>query len=425
MKITNVTRTAALLFSLFLLLSAVSCHRSMDNDTETERTLVLTVETPPANYSAEQIRAKSERMASLAAALVRKTEGLVLNETQLQKLSASISQSVFPVLAEIPVYPEELDALLSAAESLLDAHTEGQANNRLLWFRFYQSHLTYLGSTRTGMLCYRFINISLLQRAEDCDARYEQYGYAWYHEDALRYRALASRLETELGEAALCGAVETIAFAASLMLGAQQNGQDSLLSLTPDELVLLLQKQSAHFAEQELTEAQWGLLGELLAECSVRGVDAALQGELTALQTNGYFGKAAKAMPALLGLYRAITERMTPADAQKIFFSENSAERTEGICHVLRSCETEFFVFTQAFETYAASKSAAEETALKRGKRWEDCQAFLAEHPAINAEELFHAVSTCTADTADTAEQAWKAYFAAHLPYLTYLLQRM
>lgn len=425
MKITNVTRTAALLLSLFLLLSAVSCHHGKENDTETERTLVLTIETPPADYSAEQILAKSERMTSLAASLVRKTEGLVLNETQLQKLSASISQSVFPVLAEVPIYPEELDELLDAAEGFLNALDAEETNESLLWFRFYQSHLSLLGSTRTGMLCYRFARTALLQKADDYEARYEQYGYAWYREDAFRYRTLALRLETEFGEPAFCGAVETLAFAVSLLLGAQQNGQGSPLSLTPDELVLLLQKQSAHFAEQELTEAQWGLLGELLCEYQIRGLDAATQGELTALQTNGYFGDAAKAMPALLGLYRAFTERMTPADAQKIFFSENSAERTEGICHVLRSCETEFLLFTQAFETYAASKSAAEETALKRGKLWEDCQAFLAEHPATNAEELFHAVSTCTASTADTTEQAWKAYFATYLPYLTYLLQRM
>ncbi len=417
-------RTASFTLALFLLLGSVSCTNRKPNSEASESGVRLTVEPVPAHYSHEQIASYAARITALCADAVFRAEGIVLNETQRQKLNSTLCDALLPRLAEIPVYPEETDAVLSALE---ETASGSESEGGLLPLRFYQSSLSIVGSTRAGQLGYLAVSLWLDSREETCRARYEKYGYSWYLEDAEYYASLNGRMRDELGETGFCAAAEMLTFAASSLVGGvmAEDGHTAY-GLSAEELTAILRKQATHFAEISLTEAQWRLVGELLAEAVPDRRNTPVTAVLDALKGTDYFARAGAVMPSLVALYGAFTSKMTPRDVETILWGSDETARMNTVCRVLAACDAELTTFLTAWETNAASADEAERKALEKIGAWGDCQAFLEDCGTADATALRAAIAASASEpTNASAEQVGRtlrAYLATQNPYLYYVL---
>lgn len=417
-------RTASFALALFVLLGSVSCAKTPTPEEPVSGTR-LTVAEVPAVYTPEMLASYAERVTALCADAVFSVEGIVLNETQRQKLTATLRDELLPRLSEIPVYPEETDAVLSALEQTVSGES---SDGGLLPLRFYQSCLSVVGSTRAGKLGYLAASMWLTSREETCRTRYEKYGYSWYLEDAERYASLRERLSNELGEDGFCNAAEMLTFAASSLVGGvQAEEEETAYGLSAEELTAILQKQAARFGELCPTESQWILMGDLLTELVPERRGTPAEAEADALARVGYLARAAAVMPSLITLYGAFVSHMTPQDAEAILWSEDETTRTVAICRVLSLCDGELTAFLYAAETHAATAHEEEQNALKQTGAWDDCQEFLLACGTADAETLRNAVASCAASQTPASAEAFgrtlRAYLATQAPYLFYTLR--
>ena len=419
------SRAASLVLALFVLIGSPSCTQAPTAPQETESGVRLTVTEVPAVYSPEMLASYAERITALCADAVFRVEGLVLNETQRQKLTAKLRDELLPRLATIPVYPEETDAVLSALEQTV---RDSESEDVLLPLRFYQSSLSVVGSTRAGRLCYLAASLWLTSREETCRARYEKYGYSWYLEDAVRYASLLDRLQNELGEDGFCNAAEMLTFAASSLVGGvTAELAHSAYGLSVEELTSILQMQAVRLEKIGLTAAQWSFVGDLLTELVPDRRATPTEAELDALARGGYFARAAAVMPSMVDLYGAFVSHMTPQDAQIILSKDDEVARTYAVCRVLSACDRELTEVLTSIETYAATADEAERKALVQTGVWDDCQAFLSDCGTADAEEIRAAIAACatlqTPTSAESFTDTLRAYLATQAPYLFYMLQ--
>ena len=112
MKKQDWMRAIAAMLLAALTVVQVGCVRENPNEDESKVsdtvTSQLVIETPPAVYSEAFLADILPRTAELCGRLLRLGEGLVLGETQTQKMTEFLSARVFPMLLEIPVYDTEL-----------------------------------------------------------------------------------------------------------------------------------------------------------------------------------------------------------------------------------------------------------------------------------------------------------------------------
>ena len=420
-------RVTSLALSFCILLGSAACTASpAPIETAPIDRTPLTVVDVPAVYTEQMCETYAARMTAICAEVVVRTEGLVLKETEKQKLTELFRQTLIPMLEAIPVYPEETEAVLSSAERLLA--DGGESDPWFLWFGFYQSNLSILGSSRAGRLGYAAVTVWLSSREETCRDRYEKYGYAWYLTDAEHYASMRERLAVELGEDGFCNAAEILTFAASSLAGgALAWGSSDGYGLSAGELTVILSQQSAHFVELSLTAEQWSLMGELLEEAAPKRPNTTLEAELGALADEAYFARAIRVMPSLLALYRAFTSRLTAEDTQAIVYGSDETARIHTVCRLLVACDAELSDLLADVDTYAATASEKEQKILSQLGVLSDCQSFVEASGRADAEMLRAAIAACaeapTDARAEAVHAALCAYLATKAPYLFYALQ--
>ena len=113
----GVCRFLALAMAVCLLLVQSSCAVSKPH-TEESNTQRLEVQDLPAVYDEAFVASVTERICDLVARTVRIFEGAVLGETQTQSLRRYVEQTALPSLQALPLYQQELEALLQSAQEL-------------------------------------------------------------------------------------------------------------------------------------------------------------------------------------------------------------------------------------------------------------------------------------------------------------------
>ncbi len=419
-------RVASFALTFCFLLGCVSCaSKPAPIETAPVDRIALTVETPPAVYPEELREHYAARMTEIVAEVVRLTEGLILKDAEKQALTETVRRGLIPMLAAIPIYPEEIEAVLTSAERTLAE--SGETDAWSLWIVFYQRNLPLFGSTRAGKLGYAAIAVWLASREQSCRDRYEKYGYAWYLDDAEHYASMQDRLASVLGEDGFCAAAEILTFAASSVAGGVSAWGDDLgYGLSAGELTAILSRQSSRFFELSLTTDQWSLVGELLEEAAPKRRNTPIKAELGVLADEGYFARAACVMPSLLSLYRAAATRMTAADTQAIAFGDDETARIHTVCRLLVECDSELSALLTAVETHAATESEKEKKILSQLGVLADCQAFLDAAGEADADALRASIAACaeapTDARAEAVRAALNAYLATKAPYLYYVL---
>ena len=371
-------RFCCLLTVVALLFAATSCERNGQAGKEEDSTRTgIVVEDVPVSYTEEQSEALATRLAELTVRLLHLQKGFRPDKNQTNEIKAYAKHEILPIFLKRSVHASEVESLCASAEALCDAaESDGGMNDWLSTvLSIHRQSLTLLGSARAGGVLYDTVLLWLDHEIDVCTERYEKYGYAWYFEDAERYRRQRAQVTDVLGEDAFTSASEVL-FIGLSELRAVLDGRltdDSNADLLNDaELVVLLQKQAESFCAQPITEQQWATLcgvlqGWLLEQSAPPPTLTAAQNAEWSVwmrRENALCG-IGSTIPQALSLYKAITNAMRAEDVA-LLRSEDETVRVGTVCRLLTQCESQTSLYLEAFERQIGANAALEEDALRK-----------------------------------------------------------
>lgn len=393
-------RTVSFLCAFALLFGMVSCRLEKEetpsNTDYTDRR--LTVEEASVVYSEQQKEAIACSVTSFVGRLVYVCDGLILNETQTARVTATVCENILPILEKSAIAYEELSRLAQAADAFLaelEAAQTADSANRILQAlcSFYRDALTVLGSGRTGVLLYEMLLFWIDYRVAFYEERYQKYQYAWYLEDATRYRAHRMTLTESVGQETFSSVTEALLFCASVLSGVLplQSEENAESFLNDAEILMLFQKQALRFSQIQATDAQWSTVFDVLSDCFFdtfllpASLSELQQAELRTLQKADVPKNLGTCMQELFQLYRAFTLK-TDRNDFKILSSGDALQRAGTFCRILADCEAEFLSLADALEACACA-SEAKEQAIRNAAEWESYTDFCTQTQALTAEE--------------------------------------
>lgn len=373
------------------------------------------------SYSDAWREAATARITTLAADFLEQTRGLRLNGELLQTLAERVRAQILPLFESLAIDETEYDALLDALENRV--RSDGRNSGTLaLAFRLYRDASAVLGAGRSGELVCHLSQIWLADRAEQCEARYEKYGYSWYLEDAERLRALQTDMTTGLDAGQFAEMIEIAAWFCSFAdLRAGVSGLSDGALLTPDELALLVRRLGNSYAAAGETPAQWQIPARLVRELSESATGkTALQSVLLTLSKTGFFTGLAGLMPELLELYAALAGHMSGAELL-ILCSDTAApsERLAVLCRALTDCAETAATVDAGLRSFAPWDSADAEKVLERAGLQSAYVDFLEHYPAGDLASL---LSAAREGDADAQASAVRSYLRGVCPTLAFLL---
>ncbi len=373
------------------------------------------------SYSDAWRETATTRITTLAADFLEQTRGLRLNGELLQTLAERVRAQILPLFESLAIDETEYEALLGALENRVRSDG-GNSGTLALAFRLYRDASGVLGAGRSGELVCHLSQIWLADRAEQCEARYEKYGYSWYLEDAGRLRALQTDMATGLDAGQFAEMIEIAAWFCSLsdLRGGISGFSDGSV-LTPDELALLVRRLGNSYAAAGETPAQWQIPARLVRELSESATGkTAVQSVLLTLSKDGFFTELAGLMPELLGLYAALVGCMSGADLL-ILCSDTAApsERLAVLCHALTDCAETAAAVDAGLRSFAPWNSADAEKALHRAGLQSAYADFLERYPAGDLTSL---LAAARGTDADVQASAVRSYLRGVCPTLAFLL---
>lgn len=425
MKKQGLMRVIAAMLLAALTVVQAGCVRENPNEDESKAsgtvTSQLVIETPPAVYSEAFLADMLPRTAALCGRLLRLGEGLVLGETQKQQLTDFLSQRVFPMLLEIPVYDTELTVLIEQAESLCDQAEASRENWTFLSLQLYQTMQAVLDASRAGAIAYRSTLLWMGESIALCEERYEKYGNEWDLEDAEAYRALQDRVETEIGESCYTSMIEMLIFSLNVTAGAFPADQETDgFDLSNDELLMLMQRQAEVFRMRSVSAAQWSLFGEVFSHWIPKPNGSIGREELNALNKDGYFKRAFQVMPSLLELYAQAVDSMNGDQLGKLR-SGDADLRASVLGQVISSCEPQFFAWCEDMQAYCSVGTDAEARVIRKAGLYESYEVFCEEYPTANAHTLWNSLTDGSGDMHRTV----LGYLRGISPYATFVAEQL
>ena len=413
-------RAVCFLLALLMLTGLASCAKTPQPSAPTGQR--LEVERDDVQYGADFVQESAARIAQLTARFLFLSNGMQLSDANLQIIRERASSELLPACMRARLYPEELSAILSLAEEYcdsLESNDLAPAARFAALCSFYARSVTAVGSERAGRLLYESTSLYLNAQTALCEQRYRDYGYAWYLEDAERYRAKVEMLQESIGAENFSHAVQVLLFVGSLAAGIAPNSAE--LSLLYDaELLLILRRQSGHFATLTLTGEQWAFMAELLSDAVPDKRDRVWSAELAVLFSQGRVDKMAATLPRLLTLYDAFTNALDEQDLAMM----REGEATLAVCRVLAQCKQPLAELLQEFYSAASGASAQELAALSALGQRDAIEQFIVEHPAVTTDELIGAIeSIALGITApEELEGLLCGWLCGAAPYMTFAI---
>lgn len=373
------------------------------------------------SYSDAWREAATTRITALAADFLEQTRGLRLNGELLQTLAERGRAQILPLFESLAIDETEYEALLTALENRVRSDG-GNSGTLALAFRLCRDASGVLGARRSGELVCHLSKIWLADRAKQCEARYEKYGYTWYLEDAERLRALQNDMTTGLDAGQFAEMTEIAAWFCSLSdLRGGVSGLSDGSVLTPDELALLVRRLGNSYAAAGESPVQWQIPARLVRELSESATGkTALQSVLLTLSKTGFFTELAGLMPELLELYAALVGHMSGAELL-ILCSDTAApsERLAVLCRALTDCAETAAAVDAGLRRFAPWDSADAEKVLERAGLQSAYADFLERYPAGDLAALLTAAQ---GEDADAQASAVRSYLRGVCPTLAFLL---
>lgn len=419
------TRVGCLFLCLLLLVPTFGCATKLTKPTYLEKD--LTVETIQVVYTADFVSETSAKLLELYCRILPLTGGPVLSPAEHEEVLQQIREHVLPMALGAKISTQEWDKLITYAEAYAAELSAAGDTPLSAYCRFYQRIVAVLGHERAGVLCYNGTALYLDYTAALFEERYQNYGYEWYLQDALRYRQRLATLYERLDAKTFGDATRVLVWLLSFTSGALpvEQSKDPSALIYDGEMLLILRMQAKEFAGLSLTHEDWQMIAELYGGLAPQNLDNAMDAELAALQEAGITPLLFGAMPELLSLYDALAQAMTEEEMALLRGDGTAAEKSIVLCRIFLRKEAELLTFLQQFELLAASNDGtAERRAIERIGLLSACDAFLVETAPIDKNDLLNAIAARAAmqDGDGALRTATIAYLRGQMPYLAFAL---
>ncbi len=401
-------RVSCVFFAILLVLGCVSCTKT-EAPPPSHR---LEIKEEPIVYSAAFVEGFVSEGTSLLAELLLLQNGVSLGEQERAALATHLEQDFLPMALGASLSVAECEGLLALARECL-----GEAEDSAFALRrFYMDAVGLVGTARLGKLFYSGLTLYFNEQIAVCEERYRTYGYAWYLEDAERYRALLARLDSEISEKELAAALSVLALTD---LADAKTG----VGAWPAGILLSVWKwQAAHFEATTLSAQKWELMGELMADLRPQKRDTALKAELAVLQQEGRVSRLLAAMPALLTLYCDVVEHMDKEALGSLTKGDAKAATAE-LCRALLASKEALLVLTEQITAFSVSESEDEKKAIAALGLTADFEDFLAKVSPLSGEELCAALAACAeSGDGEALRLAQIGFLRGVMPYFAYAI---
>jgi len=306
-----------LLIVIALCLPFVSCEQSEKGSAER---IPLTLETDCV-YSQSDKDVLSKKIISVIEKALEKKGGEPLSPETIISINETIENELFVSLESAPVYPDELNKILDAADRALDSNSLSELCS------VYTQGTSVLGAERNGYLCFELLKLFLNS----------------YNAELLPI------LTDDIGKSAFSDVCGVFGFIASIGTGIIP-AESSFINAP--ELLMILKRQSEYYLELDIEDSTWSAAAKLFGEALPINEDNMYLSVISALSDGGAFEAAAASIPAFLEFYSEIINSMTASELELII--SNSSYTLETLCAVLSRSENKFKEFTLYLEENAS-----------------------------------------------------------------------
>lgn len=416
-------RAIAFVLVAVMLFGCISCRNNEPAKTlpdyDENRRFELITEAP--TYSEEFIERAAVSFADIGELLVLLLKNVKVSELQKVSLKNYFKTEVFPIIVMAQIYSHEVDALFSATLEYLKKTDEEKTSFEVL-AKLYNVATDAVDAKRVGIVAFELSRLMVSEKAEDSRKKYEKYGYPWYLDDAERYETLLSNLTGTLGRNKFIKMSNIAFFVLSSVWGLGAPENEIGLSVNEREAVAILEVQADFFCEAAISAEEWKIFAQILTELVPKNNTSLMNAELYALKQSNYFVSIAEAMPQLIALYEATTNRL--CESGTVLYSDSGEFNAKGIVGAVISSDTELRAFLDKLETCGASRTKAETDAITSMKLTAEYESFISEYGVKTQDEFVEALKELSESDAETSPEVLYelilTYTVGVAPYVTF-----
>ena len=411
-------RLVALILTLVVTTLCIgSCADSGDQTPEYDDEKQLTVDTVSISYSGDYIEKTNLRFGDVACAILEKFYGRELTPLHVQGIRMQFKKTFVPIFYRLRIDEKTLDSLLSSLEEYLESGTE-RLDSLSVLRELYERAIGIIGSEKTGKIVYELVLSNIQSRANTAAARYEEYGYPWYREEAEQCFSLSNSL-VELGERKFIEAIGSLSFLYTVLNEMSMAEEEGFL-LTETEMLYLVEYQAADMEKRGLSEDEWVIIGGIIDELLPEEAATARDALLYTLKNERFFTEALRACPTLISVYAKCA-----ADLRR---NEVPLSDTEALTTAILLSLTEgdsLSSLTAKISDHAKTESAAQAALITKFGLTDGFNRFAEEYPAITDAALGERLSLAATLTGEEklalAKESVISYLMGTAPYAAYI----
>jgi len=319
-----------LVFSILLCLTSCNTKKPIDNGSRT----ALKIESSSV-YSEAAKDDFSKKILSIFEKAEQKNGG-TLSESDKNNILNQCNSDLFKTLEGIPVYEKELSELLIITDEMLSEDEAAFGAQKLS--SIYLKASAILGNERSCSLSFEGLKFFLNIKAENDEQSKE----------------LLKTLTDGIGRNDFSKVTNVFMFLFSITAGILPNELSGSSLINDSEILMVLKKQAKYYAEIELSPEKWELSAKLFGSIIPKAEEAdenIFQSIVFALNGDGFFQNASRAIPEFLSLYEAVINSLTNDDIAKIRVEQSN--KLQILCRAVSLNESKFSEFSASLSENA------------------------------------------------------------------------
>ena len=354
-------RIICLAIAFAVLFGFASCNKTVEEEVP-PKDHELSVEIETVEYDEASINEASARIADITAEMIKKYYNKQLTDDELASVDAAIKTEIFPSVQEIPIYKNELFAMIECAEKYFEAGEDEEAEPSGSYFDLYKSFGEIIDGARLGALVYELEIFNLDRKADEAMKKYNNGSGNRYLEEAEYYESLIAKAE-QLGRVKFADAFSVFAF----MVSSAEEGVDidtGDLRVTFGDIFVILGKQGEKFASMGLSEADWQIVAEICEDFIPTKATNLRERIMISLGYDDFFIHAAAFMKDVVDFYAILTRDISKENIPILEANEPLAyERV--VCGELLKNRDALVTFLSAMEEKIPEAGAKSLSAIK------------------------------------------------------------
>lgn len=342
-------------------------------------------------YSDTTLQREKERFIKIAITFIEKYYNTTLKGENRTKFSDNASQefnkTIIPMLYRVRIYENELTQLFDSLEDYVNSASS------ISVVSIYELLIKTVGSTRSGKIAFELSTVAINARAKAAQDNYDEYEYAHQKEEVERCTEVYNGL-LAMGEGKFVDAITMVTFFYSLSKSAQEKTENNAFALKDAELLRILSHQGDCFADIDISEDEWSVIGALYSEFIPKSFDNPRSEMLYILKNEHYFKESMKIMPEVAAFYASVAKAMD--DRGEFSLNDDEVYQISAIIRAVVDSEEAFFALTASIEEHAATSTKKQEEAIKKTYTEDEILSFSKDYAAISSQELFDELQDIT-----------------------------